>query len=54
MAGFADNFNFWQPLPVDIVLTTSVYSVQNLSTQIKGYYYLGLFRLGLYYSCTIA
>ncbi|WP_235678348.1 hypothetical protein [Cylindrospermopsis curvispora] len=40
MAVFADNFTFWQPLPVDIVLATSVYSVPNQSTQIKGYYYL--------------
>ncbi|BAZ89195.1 hypothetical protein NIES932_06640 [Raphidiopsis curvata NIES-932] len=56
MADFADNFTFWQPLPVDIVLATSVYSLyslQNQSTQIKGYYYLGLFRPGLYYCCTI-
>jgi|GEM_PF-3497844 len=53
MAGFADNFTFWQLLPVDIVLATSVYSLQNQSTQIKGYYYLGLFGLGLYYCCTI-
>jgi len=54
MAGFEDNLTFWQPLPVDIVLATSVYSCQNQSTQTKGYYYLGLLRPGLYYCCTIA
>ncbi|OSO97011.1 hypothetical protein B7O87_01785 [Cylindrospermopsis raciborskii CENA303] len=54
MAGFAYNFTFWRTLPVDIVLSTSVYSIQNQPTQIKGYYYLGLFRPSLYYFCTIA